>query len=126
MASTIVELMNSTLSKLRDMVDVNTVVGDSVTTPDGTTIIPVSRVGVGFGAGGADWDSKGEKGSTSGGGGGGGVTVTPVSFLVISPTGGVKLIPVDPVGGNSTLEKVIDAVPSLINTVEGLIEKYRT
>lgn len=125
MASTIVDLMGSTLSKLREMIDVNTVVGDSITTPDGTTIIPVSRVGLGFGTGGADWDSKGDKGNASGGGGGGGVTVTPVSFLVVSPTGSVKLIPVEPANGGSTIEKVIEAVPTLIDTVEGLIEKFR-
>ncbi|MCL2081466.1 MAG: sporulation protein YtfJ [Oscillospiraceae bacterium] len=125
MANTVVELMNAALTKIRDMVDVNTVVGDSITTPDGTTIIPVSSVGLGFGMGGTDWDGKSEKTSGNGGGGGGGVTVKPVSFLVVSPNGSVKVIPVDSSGGDSALEKIINAVPSVIDAVEGLIERFK-
>jgi sporulation protein YtfJ len=124
--TTVVELMNATLAKIRDMVDTNTVVGDSLTTPDGTTIIPVSSVTLGFGTGGTDWDGKSSgKTTVNGGGGGAGVSVKPVSFLVISPNGSVKLIPVEPSSGGSTIEKVIEAVPTIINTVENLIDKFK-
>jgi len=126
MPNTIVDMMNASLSKIRDMVDVNTVVGETITTPDGTTIIPVSSVGLGFAIGGTDWDGKSNNKSIGNGGGAAtGVTVKPVSFLVVSPDGNVKMIPVEGAGPNSALERIIEAVPTIIDTIEDLIERFR-
>ena len=77
------DLMNGTMEKIKSMIDANTVVGTPITTPDGTTVIPVSRVTFGFGSGGTDFQSRHSKETTPlsfGGGGAAGVTVTPVCF----------------------------------------------
>ncbi|MDR0325599.1 MAG: GerW family sporulation protein [Oscillospiraceae bacterium] len=108
----IAELMSATMSGLRDMVDVNTIVGEPVTTADGTTIIPVTRLSMGFGTGGSEF---GEKGSF-GGGGGGGVKVTPVAFLIVSDQS-VRLLPVS--GQTETMfDKVVDLIPKVIKQAE--------
>ncbi|MNP50376.1 putative spore protein YtfJ [compost metagenome] len=119
------------------MVDVNTIVGDAVETPDGSVILPISRVGFGFAAGGSDFyvnDSQqhnlsghgGDSGSASnngglrpfGGGSGGGVSINPIAFLVVGKQG-VSIVPLD----NQThlVEKVIDSVPGVIDRIESMI-----
>ena len=75
------DLMDTTMDKIRDMVDSNTIIGEPITTPDGVTVIPVSRVSFGFGAGGGDYGKTDT--SHFGGGAGAGVKVDPVAFLVI-------------------------------------------
>lgn len=119
---TIIEMMNTTMTKIREMVDVDTVVGQPVSTPDGTTVIPVSKVTFGFSTGGSDWNGKETK-QNFGGGVGAAVSVTPLSFLVLSDNG-VKLIPMTPATSGTTVDKVIDAVPKIIDTVDGLLKKY--
>lgn len=75
------DVMNSTMEKVREMVDANNIVGAPITTPDGVTLIPISRVSFGFGSGGGDYGKPGQ--NNFGGGGGAGVKIDPVAFLVI-------------------------------------------
>ena len=75
------EMMSSVMKNIREMVDVDTIVGNPITTPDGTTIIPVSKVSFGFGSGGSDLPGKDPE-KKFGGGGGAGVTIQPIAFLV--------------------------------------------
>lgn len=108
-------MMGTTLDKIRQMVDVNTVMGDPVTTPDGTVIIPISKIGYGFASGGSDLPSKthAEK-NYFGGGAGAGVTVTPLAFLTISG-GNVRLLQIDPY--NSSADRVIGMIPEVADKI---------
>ena len=84
------ELMETTMTKIREMVDSNSVIGEPITTPDGVTLIPVSRVSLGFGSGGGTYGQTSER---FGGGGGAGVKIDPVAFLVIKD-GQTRMMPV--------------------------------
>ena len=108
-------MMGTTLDKIRQMVDVNTVMGDPVTTPDGTVIIPISKISYGFASGGSDLPSKthAEK-NYFGGGAGAGVTVTPLAFLTISG-GNVRLLQIDPY--NSSADRVIGIIPEVADKI---------
>jgi sporulation protein YtfJ len=114
----IAELMGATMAGLRDMVNVNTIVGDPITTADGTTIIPVTRLSMGFGAGGSEF-----KNDNMGGGGAGGVKVTPVAFLVIADQS-VRLLPVTG-QTETTFDKVADLIPKLVKQAEGFFERRK-
>lgn len=113
----LVDLMGITMSKIREMVDVNTIVGEAINTPDGTTIIPVSRLSFGFGSGGSDY---GKETKSFAGGSGAGVNITPIGFLIIGRNG-VKMLPVG-VPPATTAERVIEMVPVLMEKVEGYFE----
>lgn len=108
-------MMGTTLDKIRQMVDVNTVMGDPVTTPDGTVIIPISKISYGFASGGSDLPSKthAEK-NYFGGGAGAGVTVTPLAFLTISG-GNVRLLQIDPY--NNSADRVIGMIPEVADKI---------
>lgn len=108
-------MMGTTLDKIRQMVDVNTVMGDPVTTPDGTVIIPISKISYGFASGGSDLPSKthAEK-NYFGGGAGAGVTVMPLAFLTISG-GNVRLLQIDPY--NSSADRVIGMIPEVADKI---------
>lgn len=113
-------LMYTAMQSIRDMIDVNTIVGDPVETPDGTVIIPISKVGLGFGVGGSDHSASKtpeDKPAMFGGGAGGGVSITPVAFMVVGK-GQIRLMPVNP---NSTIyDRILDMVPSAIDKlIEG-------
>lgn len=108
-------LMSEAMEHIRQMVDVNTIVGTPITTPDKTTVIPISKVTFGFGAGGSEFNAKPvEKKDTPmfGGGSGGGVSISPVAFLVVNSEQ-IKLLPVK--SSSTTTDKLIDLVPELIN-----------
>jgi len=116
------ELMENTMSKIREMVDVNTVVGSPIATQDGITLIPVSRVSFGFAAGGSDFQTKnGKENQTNpfGGGSGAGVKIEPVSFLVIRD-GNVRVLSAN-TDAQTTVEKLIDAVPDIIDKVKEIL-----
>ena len=119
----IVDLMDTTMTRINEMVDVNTIVGEPVSTPDGATVIPVSKVSFGFVSGGMDSSAKAapEGGKNFGGGGGAGVTINPVAFLVVSQSG-VKLLPVAPPAG-STIDRVVENVPEIIDKIKGFFKK---
>ena len=111
-------LMSDAMEHIKQMVDVNTIVGNPVTTPDGTTIIPISKVAFGFGAGGSEFAAKPDNtktdGALFGGGSGGGVSISPVAFLVVNSEQ-IKLLPVS--SKSTPTDKLIDLVPELINKV---------
>ena len=119
MDSNIGNLMDVTMTKIREMVDVDTVVGTPFNTPDGITIIPVSKVSYAFGGGGGDYPIK-EKGGF-GGGSGAGVKIDPIGFLVVKD-GSVRMITITPPAAN-TVDRVIEKAPELIDMVEDLINK---
>ncbi|CDZ24117.1 hypothetical protein CCDG5_1000 [[Clostridium] cellulosi] len=112
-------LMENTLQKIREMADVNTIIGEQIVAPDGTVIIPVSKVSMGFASGGSDVGAKSTK-TMFGGGGGAGVTINPVAFIVIS-NGNVKLLQIE----NSTTAggKAISLVPELFDKITALFNK---
>lgn len=118
--SNIGNLMDVTMSKLREMVDVDTVVGSPITTPDGITIIPVSKVSYGFAAGGSDFPAKEKTGF--GGGNGAGIKIDPIGFLVVKE-GNVRMINITPPAAN-TVDRVIEKAPELIDMLEELISKH--
>jgi sporulation protein YtfJ len=121
-------LMKTAMENIKDMVDVNTIVGDPVETPDGTIIIPISKVSFGFAAGGSEFEggeerkdhhTKAGNGSLPfGGGSGGGVTVQPVAFLVVG-NGQVRMLPVD---RNAMFDRLLDMAPQFINQVQNMFE----
>ncbi|NLY92234.1 MAG: sporulation protein YtfJ [Firmicutes bacterium] len=122
-------LMKTAMESIKDMVDVNTILGDPVETPDGSVIIPVSRVSFGFAAGGSEFSSQqkeernydtGEKGGLPfGGGSGAGITLNPVAFLVVNKEQ-TRLLPVD---NNILVDRLVDAAPQIIDKVQNLIGK---
>ena len=117
-------VMNTAMQNIKDMLDVNTVVGNPITAPDGTVIIPVSRVGVGFASGGSDFNSKASPENPNfGGGSGAGISITPVAFLVVSSKGEVSIIPVNSNGVGSGIDKLVASVPEVIDQVKGAFGK---
>ena len=119
---TLKEVMKTTMDKIRSMVDVNTIIGDAITTPDGTTIIPISKVSFGFATGGSDFDSK-KEGVNFGGGTGAGVTIKPEGFLVVND-GNVRLVPMA-VAPSTTLDRLVELLPEIITKVEGYFKKNK-
>ena len=109
------------LHKIREMIDANTVMGTPVTTPDGTTIIPISKVSIGFGGGGSDFATN--KGNNPfGGGAGGGVKVTPVAFIVVSE-GNVRMLPVAQ-AANTTADRLVEMIPDTLDKVSAFIDSH--
>ena len=116
-------IMGTVMQKVREMVDVNTIIGDPITSPDGSTIIPVSKVTFGFASGGSDFPSKNPESQLFGGGGGAGVTISPVAFLVVN-NGDVKLLQIYK-NVNST-DKVIALVPELFDKIAALFNNKKS
>ena len=115
-------LMDTAMSNIKAMVDVETIVGEPVTTPDGTVIIPISTVSFGFGAGGTQFAAKQDtitpENPMFGGGCGGGANVKPIAFLVVSG-GNVKLLPIS--NKSTPVDRIIDMVPEVVDKVNGAI-----
>ena len=121
MSTPIEQLMNEAMKNIKGMVDANTIIGDVITTPDGATIIPITRVSLGFGAGGSEFGSKTDgSGKMFGGGTGGGVSMNPVAFLVVTKDS-VRIMPVST--GMSTAEKVVDALPELLGKLNNFVSE---
>lgn len=120
------ELLSSTMEKIKEMVDVNTIIGQPIETSDGTTLIPISKVSFGFASGGSDFNKKNDPVSAPkcfGGGGGAGVTVNPVAFVVVS-NGNTKILPVNN-PAESSADRVIEMVPDVINKIADFIDKTK-
>ena len=120
------ELMSTTMQKIREMVDVNTIVGTPIHTDDGVTLIPVSRLSFGFASGGSDFTTKNQKpdaDNSFGGGSGAGVNIAPVAFLIIKGDS-VKLLPVAPPAGNA-VDRVVELVPDLVDKVSALLKEKK-
>ncbi len=122
MSQNLPNMLENTIAKIREMVDVNSVIGDPITTPDGVTIIPVSKVSVGLGGGGSDFVSKNVNHHENpfGGGVGAGVKVTPVAFLIIKE-GNVRMLPVA-TPANSTADRIVELVPDALDKVAAFID----
>ena len=122
MSQTLPNMLENTIAKIREMVDVNSVIGTPITTPDGVTIIPVSKVSVGFGGGGSDYVSKNENKQENpfGGGAFGGVKVTPIAFLIIKE-GTVRMLPVA-VPASTTADRIVEQVPDLLEQIAAFID----
>ena len=114
------DLMRSTLDRVREMADVNTIVGKPITTPDGVTLIPISRVSFGFGSGGG---SYGKTSDGFAGGGAAGVKIDPVAFLTIRD-GVTRVLPVAMPAMN-TVDRIVDAVPDVVTKVENFFVNRR-
>ncbi|MDY5626380.1 MAG: GerW family sporulation protein [Clostridia bacterium] len=120
-------LLNVSMEKIKAMVDVNTIVGDPVTAADGTTVIPVSKVSFGFGAGGSefaqggkDTDNNGDN-TMFGGGAGSGVSINPIAFLVVGKDQ-VRILPIT--NNVSTADRIIDSVPDILNKINGFVKDF--
>ncbi|WP_409174915.1 GerW family sporulation protein [Brevibacillus fortis] len=125
-------LMRTAMENLKQMVDVNTIIGDPVETPDGSVILPISKVGFGFAAGGSEFQYEHHHnghqhhqqhehtGHPFGGGSGGGVSITPVAFLVVGKQG-IRSIPLE----NTThlYDRILDSVPQIVDKVQGMFTK---
>lgn len=122
MSTPIEQLINEAMKNIKTMIDANTVVGDVITAPDGTIIIPITRVSVGFGAGGSEFgarpEANGDKGKMFGGGTGGGVCVNPVAFLVVTKDS-VRIMPVSTT--MSTVERIVDTMPELMGKFNSFV-----
>ena len=117
-------LMKTAMQSIKEMVDVNTVVGDAVETNDGSVIIPISQVACGFAAGGGEYEaSYSGKGNPQelpfAGGSGAGVSVKPIGFLVVRMND-VRLISVS---GNPLAERVVDVAPQIIDKIESIMQR---
>ncbi len=113
-------LMSTAMQKIREMIDVNTIIGDPITTPDGITIIPVSKVSFGFASGGSDLPAKVQK-ELFGGGSGAGITINPIAFLVVG-NGDVKLLQLND-GDVGAIGKAVEMVPDVIDKFADLFSK---
>ncbi len=129
-------LMKTAMENLKQMIDVNTIIGDPVETPDGSVILTVSKVGFGFAAGGSEFKGQSEGGKDSGGGGdqqqqqgsklpfgggsGGGVSITPIAFLIVSANG-VKMLHLDE--STHLFEKMIELAPQAVEKIQQMLKK---
>lgn len=111
------KIMENTLEKMREMVDVSTIIGDPIKT-DGTTLIPVSKVSYGFTSGGTDLPSK-QNAELFGGGGGGGITITPVAFIVIQ-NDKVRMMQIN--NYSSSADRAIAMIPELVDQISQLVK----
>ncbi len=118
------ELMQTTMENVKNILKVDTVVGDPIYTPDGITLVPISRISVGFGGGGVEFGAK-KPGDDKpyGGGNATGVKIDPIGFLVIKD-GSVRMVNVTPPASN-TVDRIIDLVPQVMDRVDSFIEKQK-
>lgn len=122
MSQNLPNMLDGTIAKIREMVDVNSVVGEPIVTNDGVTIIPISKVSVGFGGGGSDFVSKNlnHHENPFGGGVGAGVKVTPIAFLIIKE-GNVRMLPVA-APANTTVDRLVEMVPDTLDRITAFID----
>jgi sporulation protein YtfJ len=125
------DIIQTSLENIRTMIDADTVIGNPIVTESGTTIIPISKISMGFASGGVDFSKKGvtneqSKPQNFGGGGGTGLSIVPVGFLAISKEGEVELINIGDKPANDPVEQIaslIERSPELINKIKSLFKK---
>lgn len=115
-------LVKTAIEKIKEMVDVETIIGKPIVTDNGTTIIPVSKVSVGFGSGGSDLPTKQAK-DLFGGGAGGGVSIQPIAFITIMPDGNVKLLQLTVTASRENAALAI--IPDLVDKVTSIISSKK-
>ena len=116
------ELMEVTMQKIREMVDVNTVIGQPIETVDGITLIPISTVSFGFASGGSDFQQK-QSGNNAnfGGGSGAGVKITPMAFIVVKD-GQTRIMNINP-PASSTVDRIVEMAPDIMDKVQSFVSK---
>lgn len=120
-------IMQITMSEIKQMVDVNTIVGDAIVTPDGSTVLPVSKVSFGFVTGGSEYGERKENTMTQdnkqpfGGGGGAGITICPIAFLILRNED-VKMMTVE---HPNTYETLLDKIPSLLYQIKKMFDQSK-
>lgn len=122
MSQNLPNMLDNTISKIRELVNANTVVGEAITTGDGITVVPISKISIGLGGGGSDFVPKNGNRLENpfGGGVGAGVKVTPVAFLVIKE-GSVRVLPVaEP--ANTTADRIVELVPDTLDKIASFID----
>ena len=121
MSQKLPNMLENTIAKIREMVDVNSVVGDPITAGD-VTIIPISKISIGLGGGGSDFTTKNanQKENPFGGGVGAGVKVTPVAFLIIKE-GSVRMLPVA-TPANTTADRLVEMIPDTLDKITSFID----
>jgi len=124
MSEKLPNMLDNTIAKIRDMVDVNSVVGQPMDIGNGVTIIPISKVTVGFAGGGCDYVSKhpNQHENPFGGGVGAGMNIVPIAFLVIKE-GSVRMLPVA-LPANTTVDRLVEMVPETIDKISGYVDAY--
>ncbi len=122
MAQHLEGLMSTSMENIRNLVDVNTIIGDPISSPDGTTIIPISKVSFGFVSGGSDLPAKVEK-DVFAGGAGAGITIKPQAFIVITKDGDAKILELG--GKSSPIEGIVENAPELLNKIKSLFGKKK-
>lgn len=120
MSEKLPNMLDNTIQKIRELVDVNSVIGQPISTPDGVTIIPVSKVSVGFGGGGSDFVNKSGGENPFGGGVGGGVKVTPICFLIVKD-GNVRMMPVA-APANTTADRIVEMIPDTLDKISAFVD----
>ena len=124
MSQNLQNMLENTLAKVREMVDSNSVVGEPITTPDGATILPISKISVGYGGGGLNRATKGtDQNDGYGGGIGAGIQVTPVAFLILRGDS-VRMLPVA-LAPNTTADRVVELVPDVIDQITDFVDKRK-
>ena len=116
------EILGISMEKVKEMADVNSIIGEPIKLDNGTTIIPISKVSYGFASGGSDLPSKYEK-NLFGGGAGAGISIKPEGFLVISPDGTAEMI--SATSGDDPVSMAINAIPNVVNKVSGFMGKKK-
>lgn len=123
------EIIRTSLESIRSMVDANTVIGAPIATENGVTVIPISKISVGYASGGLDFNGKNKADTQNfGAGGGTGISINPIGFLVIKKDGGIEMINVDdsyPVNPLDQISEIIDRTPSLFGKIKSLFKKNK-
>ena len=119
MSQNLPNMLENTISKIREMVDVNSVVGDPITAGD-VTIVPISKISIGLGGGGSDFTTKHSANQDFGGGVGAGIKVTPVAFLIVKE-GSVRMLPVA-TPANTTADRLVEMIPDTLDKIAAFID----
>lgn len=121
MSQKLPNMLENTIAKIREMVDANSVVGEPITAGD-VTIIPISKISIGYGGGGSDFTKKNtnQQETPFGGGVGAGVKVTPIAFLIIKE-GSVRMLPVA-APANTTADRLVEMIPDTLDKITGFID----
>lgn len=120
MAQHLEGLMSTSMEKIRELVDVNTIIGEPVESPDGTIIIPVSKVSFGFVSGGSDIPASVPK-EVFAGGAGAGITIKPQAFIVIERDGDVKMLELG--AKDSPVDSIVEGIPGIVSKVKDIFTK---
>lgn len=125
MSQNLPNMMDNTLSNIRKIVDSNSVIGQPITTADGVTIIPVSKISIGFGGGGSDYVSKNPNSQENpfGGGAAGGIKVTPVAFLIVRD-GNVRMISLS-APANTTVDRLVEMIPETVDKIANFVKSQK-